>query len=166
MTVAKKSASVTRRDFIGWIWAATSVALVAQAAAALYQFLQPLVQASGFGSKVSAGNVKEFPVGTVNTVREMHGYVSRLDPKGALVMSWKCPHLGCTVPWVEAEKQFHCPCHGSIYNEKGEVLAGPAPRPLDLYAAAVEHNELIVDTSRVIERTRYDNSQMTPLPGA
>jgi len=162
--VAKKSGGVTRRDFIGWVWAATSVALVAQAAAALYQFLQPLVQAGGFGSKVSAGNVKEFQVGTVSTVREMHGYVSRLDQKGALVMSWKCPHLGCTVPWVEAENQFHCPCHGSIYNEKGEVLAGPAPRPLDLYAAAVENNELIVDTSRVIERSQFEGSQITPFP--
>lgn len=166
MAEARKSGAVTRRDFIGWAWAAASVALVVQATAALYQFLQPLVQTGGFGSKLSAGNVKEFQVGTVSTIREMHGYVSRVDQKGALVMSWKCPHLGCTVPWVESESQFHCPCHGSIYNEKGEVLAGPAPRPLDLYAATVENNELIVDTSHVIERTAFDSSQMTPLPGA
>ncbi len=164
MTVAKEREGVTRRQFIGWAWAAATVALFAQAGGALYEFLKPLVGVRGFGSKVNVGNVKEFKVGTVNTVRGMHGFVSRVDQKGALVMSWRCTHLGCTVPWVDAEKRFHCPCHGSIFDEKGEVLAGPAPRPLALYPAEIVNNELVVDTSRVIERTGYDDSQITPFP--
>jgi cytochrome b6-f complex iron-sulfur subunit len=166
MALAKKSQPVSRRQFIGWVWAVAMVALFLQAGGALYQFLKPVVQAGGFGSKVSVGNVKEFKVGAVSTVRAMHGFVSRVDSKGALVMSWRCTHLGCTVPWVDAEKRFHCPCHGSIYNEKGEVIAGPAPRPLDLYPASVVDNELVVDTSQVVERARYDASQLTPFPGA
>jgi cytochrome b6-f complex iron-sulfur subunit len=166
MALAKKSEPVTRRQFIGWVWAAATVALFVQAGGALYQFMKPIVQAGGFGSKVSAGNVKEFKVGSVNTIREMHGFVSRVDQKGALVMSWKCTHLGCTVPWVAEEKRFHCPCHGSIYDTKGVVVAGPAPRPLDLYPAEVVNNELVVDTSHAIERTHYDDSQITPFPGA
>ncbi len=164
MTIAKKTQTVTRRQFIAWAWAAASVALFAQAAGALYQFLKPVVQAGGFGGQVNAGNVKEFRVGSVSTVREMHGFVSRVDANGVVVLAWKCTHLGCTVPWVDAEKQFHCPCHGSIFNTKGEVVAGPAPRPLDLYPAQVVNNELIVDTSRVIQRTAFDPSQITPFP--
>lgn len=155
---------VTRRQFILLAAAAAGLALVAQAGAALYEFLKPTVEAGGFGGNVSAGNVKEFQVGTVSTVREMHGFVSRIDQQGALVMSWRCTHLGCTVPWVESEKAFHCPCHGSIYDDKGQVLAGPAPRPLDLYSAQIVNNELTVDTSRVLERTQYDPSQLTPFP--
>lgn len=164
MSIAKTSQPVSRRQFIGWVWAAAGVALVAQAGVALYQFLKPVVQAGAFGGKVPVGNVKEFKVGSVSTVREMHGFVSRVDNSGALVMSWRCTHLGCTVPWVDAEGQFHCPCHGSIYDKKGQVLAGPAPRPLDLYPAEVVNNELIVDTSRVIERSVFDQSQLTPFP--
>jgi cytochrome b6-f complex iron-sulfur subunit len=164
MTLAKKSNTITRRQFIGLAWAAATVALFAQAGGALYQFLKPTVPAGAFGGKVSAGNVKEFAVGSVSTVREMHGFVSRVSDKGALVMSWRCTHLGCTVPWVDAENQFHCPCHGSIYDPKGEVLAGPAPRPLDLYSAEVVDEELIVDTSSVKTRDHYDDSQLTPFP--
>ncbi|MCL4393835.1 MAG: Rieske 2Fe-2S domain-containing protein [Chloroflexi bacterium] len=164
MTVAKKANTISRRQFLAGAWALASVALVAQAAGALYQFVKPIVQAGGFGSKVSAGNINEFKVGVVSTVRAMHGFVSRIDQKGAVVMSWKCTHLGCTVPWVDSEKRFHCPCHGSIYDAKGVVVAGPAPRPLDLYSAQVVNQELVVDTSRVIERSAFDDSQITPFP--
>jgi Rieske Fe-S protein len=40
-----------------------------------------------------------------------------------------CTHQGCTV--APAGKEFHCPCHGSVYNAAtGAVITGPAPAPL------------------------------------
>ena len=56
---------------------------------------------------------------------------------GVMALYWKCPHLGCTVPWVPAENQFHCPCHGSIYNYEGVRTGGPAPRPMDYMAVSI-----------------------------
>ncbi len=155
---------MSRRNFLGWALAFAGAALFAQAASAFYQFIKPQVQAGGFGGKVNAGTVNEFKVGTVTAVRPAHGYVSRLDEAGALTMSWKCTHLGCTVPWNEEEKQFHCPCHGSIFNTKGEVISGPAPRPLDLFHSEVANDQLIIDTSNAIARTTYEPSQLTPFP--
>jgi hypothetical protein len=38
-----------------------------------------------------------------------------------------CTHLGCVVPWNQAENKFMCPCHGSQYNPEGKVVRGPAP---------------------------------------
>lgn len=48
-----------------------------------------------------------------------------------VIMSPICPHLGCRPKWVDDDKRFQCPCHGSQFGLDGEHLAGPAPRGMD-----------------------------------
>ncbi|NIS60099.1 MAG: Rieske 2Fe-2S domain-containing protein [Proteobacteria bacterium] len=50
-----------------------------------------------------------------------------------LAISAICTHLRCIVRWNQQKKVFECPCHGAEFNAFGEVLAGPPPRPLDIY---------------------------------
>lgn len=67
---------------------------------------------------------------------------------GLLALYWKCPHLGCSVPWNPAFNGaavnfpgvigwFRCPCHGSTYSRAGVRVFGPAPRPMDTMAISV-----------------------------
>jgi menaquinol-cytochrome c reductase iron-sulfur subunit len=50
-----------------------------------------------------------------------------------VALSSRCAHLGCPVRYVEAAERFICPCHGGVYNFRGEVAGGPPPRPLDRF---------------------------------
>ncbi len=69
-------------------------------------------------------------------------YVSK-DSKGELiVLSAVCTHLGCTVPWVEKEKKFICPCHLGVFAPDGKLLGGPPPRDMDRLETKVENGVL------------------------
>ena len=69
----------------------------------------------GEGKIVSSGD-RKFAAARIN------GELRLCDPT--------CTHMGCTVAWNDAEKSWDCPCHGSRFDTRGEVLNGPATTPL------------------------------------
>lgn len=66
-------------------------------------------------------------------------------------LSAVCTHLGCTPNWSKERKQFECPCHGSIFNDKGTNISGPAPKPLPWYRILLATDgRLSVDERRIV----------------
>jgi nitrite reductase/ring-hydroxylating ferredoxin subunit len=54
------------------------------------------------------------------------------DPSGMLHgVSLRCTHLGCLLRFNSAERSWDCPCHGSRFDVDGNVLEGPATKPLE-----------------------------------
>jgi menaquinol-cytochrome c reductase iron-sulfur subunit len=54
-----------------------------------------------------------------------------------IAISSRCAHLGCPVRWVDAARNFICPCHGGVYDLLGRRVGGPPPRPLDRFYTRV-----------------------------
>ncbi len=88
-------------------------------------------------SKFKIGSPADFDLGTVSTklVAQYGVWIVHTDGyKGknllyALISV--CTHLGCTPSWLEGERKFKCPCHGSGFYITGINFEGPAPRPLE-----------------------------------
>jgi cytochrome b6-f complex iron-sulfur subunit len=128
-------------------------AVVASAAACGVDLLYPR-GVTGFGGRVNINpNEVPPPGGKVQIARGRFWLVNLTEEQGGpglLALWWKCPHLGCTVPWREtfvfpdpttsADKQgwFRCPCHGSTYTDAGIRVFGPSPRSLDTMELTVD----------------------------
>jgi cytochrome b6-f complex iron-sulfur subunit len=161
MLKKKEKSGLTRREFLGISWGVSLLGLFGQAGAALARFFKPRIELGAFGTKVVAGHMDEFQLGTVSHVQKGRFYISRLEDGGFLALWHSCTHLGCTVPWREDERRFHCPCHSSIFTPVGEVVSGPAPRPLDIFPIEIVDGNLVVNTGQPIHRSQFDPSQVT-----
>jgi len=74
------------------------------------------------GLAAGEGKLLEVDGHKVAAYRDGSGVVRALDPV--------CTHLGCLVQFNDAEKSWDCPCHGSRFDTRGEVINGPAVKPL------------------------------------
>jgi Rieske Fe-S protein len=75
-------------------------------------------------------------------------YVRREGDGAVRALSSSCTctpdAAGCPVRWLEAARRFVCPCHGTVYDEGGDVLGGPAKRPLAERSASVDGGTIYV----------------------
>ena len=62
-----------------------------------------------------------------------------------LAISSRCMHVGCPVRWTAAAERFICPCHGGVYNVRGEVTGGPPVRPLDRFYTRINSSTGLVE---------------------
>lgn len=68
----------------------------------------------------------------------------RRTESGVVARSLVCPHYGCRVAWVEARRQYACPCHDGLFDADGRPVAGPPTRPLRVLPAVVEGDLALV----------------------
>jgi len=137
---------ITRRRFCQAA-GLTACALAAGGAAAVSaDFLRPRVLFEP-ATTFSAGPPDGIAVGSVLDDTEHRAFVIRA-PGGFRAFSSVCTHLGCITRYQPDRNLIACPCHGSRFALDGEVIAGPAPRPLRwLQMSLSEKGEILVDTA-------------------
>jgi cytochrome b6-f complex iron-sulfur subunit len=171
---------ISRRSLLHiTFWSALGAGLLATVGS-IIDFLYPR-GIVGFGGVVTAGTVDQFPPGSKTEVPAGKFWLVHLTAEqggpGYLALWWKCPHLGCTVPWrdnfpfvdpASGESRrgwFRCPCHGSTYNDAGVRVFGPAPRSLDRMEITIDPASGRIDVNTgSIERGTPDNARFAVQP--
>jgi cytochrome b6-f complex iron-sulfur subunit len=139
-------------------WTAFTGAMIAQLLGTT-RFLFPNVLSEP-PSKVKVGLPNDFEDGKVtDTFKDKNMWVIKYQGK-IYALSTTCTHLGCTPNWLEADKKFKCPCHGSGFYISGINFEGPAPRPLERWALGIgDDGQIVVDKSRKFQKElgQWDN---------
>jgi nitrite reductase/ring-hydroxylating ferredoxin subunit len=71
------------------------------------------------------GSIVEAGLDTVGAFKDEEGKLHVIRPV--------CSHLGCTLVFNDGDKSWDCPCHGSRFSVDGDVIHGPAVKPLQRY---------------------------------
>jgi cytochrome b6-f complex iron-sulfur subunit len=163
-------APVTRRGLLRvTFWAGLGAGL-ATIGGTIVDMLYPR-GVTGFGGVVAAGTTDQLPPGEktdkYNIGKFWLVHLTEEQGGGFLALWWKCPHLGCTVPWrptfsfpdpatgQDKRGWFRCPCHGSTYNDAGVRVFGPAPRSMDRMELTIDPatKRISVNTGRITKGT-------------
>ena len=151
---------INRRSFLGVLLGFGAVVVGAALSVPLIRFaLHPLLTKTTEIGWSDIGKIEEFasltaPMKRLITVDQRDGWRKIVSEKAIYILPMKdglvrvlspiCPHLGCSIPWIEAKQQFICPCHTAIFTLDGKLVSGPSPRPMDDLESKVEEGVLKV----------------------
>ena len=143
---------LTRRKALAWL---TGFGLFGSGIITVFSNLIFIKPRATYGqpNKFSIGKPDSIPPGSKVALDTRRVCIVREGDKVAAI-STTCTHLGCIV--AISDTGFACPCHGSRYDQDGNVTGGPAPKPLAWYQVQVAPNgELVVDKDNEIAQGTY-----------
>jgi cytochrome b6-f complex iron-sulfur subunit len=103
--------------------------------------------AAGSGFKVAgAGEMKNGEALAFRLPDQSSGIVFVTNAGELRALSAKCTHAGCIVEWQKGDDLIKCPCHGSRFDTAGQVLGGPATKPLARFKAIRQGSDALITT--------------------
>lgn len=139
---------IHRRSFLNYCLGASLLTFGGFAAYTAGRYLLP---PGAFATDAQGGEavripLSELPVGSAKMFRYKGepSVVVRVSEKSVHALSAVCTHLGCIVKWDGIKGQLICPCHVAMFDVNGNVVGGPAPRPLQSIATKIAQDEIII----------------------
>lgn len=122
-----------RRAFLDAVLGTGFVTTIVAMVYPVWRYLIPPESGEPAVASVVAATLAEVPPNT--------GLVFRFGNRPGLLIRTKsgefrafngiCTHLDCTVQYKTDTSQIWCACHNGFYDEAGNVVSGPPPRPLE-----------------------------------
>ena len=138
-----------RRDFLTRLGVGACAVAAAGSGIVTVDFLKPKVLFEP-PTTFRAGGPADYHEGTVRFNKERKAYVIG-GSGGVYALSAVCTHLGCITRFLSDQNVIACPCHGSRFDPEGNVVEGPAPRPLPWLQVGTDASGLlVVDTGIVV----------------
>ncbi len=152
--------TLNRREFLTYSWGAAVGIVSAQSLVATGLLMYPRFRAGEFGGDFLLGSVAGLPSTDAAPQGDPIGKFWLVNTEaGPRALYMVCTHLGCLYKWVEANRRFECPCHGSKFTREGEYIEGPAPRGLDQFVIELQDNGVTVEAT-----TDADGQVQPPVP--
>lgn len=152
-----------RRRALAWLSAGVGAAAALLAGVPALGFLvEPLfrrvaetwrdvgsVDAFQVGRTVEVSFTDPSPLAWAGVTARTGAWLRRGTDGGFVAFAINCTHLGCPVRWVASAELFMCPCHGGVYDQQGDVAAGPPPRPLTRYPVRVRGGRVEIQAQAI-----------------
>jgi Rieske Fe-S protein len=149
--------AISRRDFLkigalGTLRASAVVSILAGCASGGLPLIIGQADAGEEGEERIRIQLQEalalnLPNGAISLATSEHGelniIVLKISENEFAALSSICTHLGCRVR--KARDGFDCPCHGSRYDLRGQVINGPAAKPLTRFPVRQEGEALVIE---------------------
>ena len=149
------SKNVSRRDFLGLSLKALGGLAAVELGATGILFMRSRSIGGEFGGVMTVGKIGEFIPGSVVEFEDGNFYLVCTEDSGFLAVYRRCPHLGCTVKWMENEQKFLCPCHSATFAKTGDFNNKLVARALDYFPVIFDKGMVKVDTTAPIVREQH-----------
>lgn len=142
----------SRRNFLKLLFSLSVGVIFLKIGGIASSFLLPPRKKNSYGGIVDAGDLTNLPqIGAPpQSVPDGKFWLVHTN-EGILALNNSCTHLNCLFSWDKEKGVFICPCHGSEFSHYGDVIKGPADKPLLQYAIS------IISPDDTIVRNSADN---------
>jgi len=144
------SPPLPRRRFVEVLLGGGFLATVIAFVYPVLRYLIPPKAADLGNDSVVAGRAGELKPNSGKIFRfgNRPGILIRTSSGEYRAMSATCTHLSCTVQYRGDMHHVWCACHNGHYDLNGRNIAGPPPRPLELFEVQVRGDEIFVRRRR------------------